>query len=102
MPLTLAILNAQDSPEREVDLSLESHEEIISAASSSNLQQVLRMHDYYGEHIEYTPTDATGLVDELLSLDGRVRHDTLKCIAQVVELARHAIKRGESLHVLPD
>lgn len=102
MALDIAILQPPEPPRHHVSVSLPAHHEIQQAARLHTCRQLLRMHDYWGDIIEYDLHAVMELAGELeLVLPVQSEPASSAC-RDLLALVRTAIAFKQPVHALPD
>jgi hypothetical protein len=102
MALDIAIVQPPGPPRHFVSISLPAHDEIQQAAELRSCEQLLRMHDYWGDVIEYDLQAVMQLADELEKVLPGLSAPAGSACQDLLALVRLAIASKQPLHALPD
>lgn len=102
MSLDLAVLAEDGTPEHTVSMSVNIHNELITAADKLGLDQLLRLENYY-EDVEFLPSDLAKLSEQVEALRIRaVSHDLNKLLAELKLLIIRVSPSGKALYAIAD
>src|SRR4051794_6358519 len=98
MPMDIATIGSDGTPERTVSLSVEEHSALMRVADENGCRLIQRMRDCYGE-TRFGVEDLTELGEELRSIAAGLPERIRGLVGSLSELALDAHRAGKSLHV---
>jgi hypothetical protein len=101
MPLTICTLGGDGTPDDELDIGPDAHVLLQAEADRLELPLLSRMDDYY-EDAEYSPDDLGPLIDEAEVMRQRGDKRIGPWLADLIALARRAMKRKVGLAAICD
>lgn len=82
--------------------SIEVHDKVVQAAAGRGWVQLLRMHDYWGEVVEFDTCALRELAEEFASLLPSLSEAARLEVEEVRAVVSEAIATGQMVHALPD
>jgi hypothetical protein len=102
MSLDFAVLGHNGAPEKTVPLSVELHQELVTAAARAGLSRFKKFEEYY-EDAEILVTDLPDLAEQVTTL--RIQTDSTDLqhfLDGLSDLIAYAMANGKTLHAIAD
>ena len=102
MALGLALLCEDGTPEREIELPVDLHQELMQWARKLQLRQLLRIRDYYRD-VDFKKTETRVLAFEVQQVQPHVaRGDLREFLNHFVKLLEFATSKRRTIHTIAD